>query len=419
MEKYKLLILDTLPNWREMFKEYLSEKYEVQTANNIEEAKNFMQQANFDLVIVGLASLNALHFADAVGQEFLSFLESEHSNIPRIIIDNDSNNDNTLTKGKFSRDELIEAVEDYILVKHPTGKEIVEFIKNDLIDAIEDAISKPKEVLRKKNKPTQTVQDRKIGVDFLIITTLRKEYSAVLSKFSNVRTIDKSQSVVNVLTTKKFTYHVVIVCVTHLKKKMGPVIAAIKTTAWLKDLQPKNILLVGIAGGVRDKSDLGDIIIPENIIDANVGKVVKGKEIPDYKHYEPTDILFNETDNTFLKNWSDHIEEKRPENGKSKIIRGLIISSGKVIADSKAVELYQETWRDMRGFEMEGAAVAAAIKDVGQQTEFLMIRAISDFGDENKESDKKWRPYAFDVAASYTRAFLESGPVLPLKPIFQ
>ena len=45
----------------------------------------------------------------------------------------------------------------------------------------------------------------------------------------------------------------------------------------------------------------------------------------------------------------------------------------------------------------------------------MIIRAISDFGDEDKNSDqKKYGQRASDVAASYTRAFLESGPVPPL-----
>jgi nucleoside phosphorylase len=378
--KKKILILDTLPNWRDIFKEYLSEKYDLQIISNIEEAKNFMQKASFDLVIVGLASLNALHPED-VELEFLDFLESEHPNIPRIIIDNDPNNDDTLTKGKFSQYELIKEVENYI----------------------------------KKLKQVPTTLPK--TVDFLIITTLREGYDAVLSKFSNIRKIDSSQSIVKISIKKNekvFTYCVVIVCLGFLKAKIGTVRAAIKTIVWLKDWQPKNVLLVGIAGGVRDKSELGDIIIPEKIIDASVGKVVKEEKIYDYDPYEPTDILF---DKTILEYWywSKHIKEKRPKPGESKIIRGLVISSGEVIADSKVVESYQKTWRKMRGFEMEGAAVAAAIKNVGQQTEFLMIRAVSDFGDENKESDKKWRPYAFDAAASYTRAFLESGPVPPIK----
>ncbi|EDN70299.1 phosphorylase family protein [Beggiatoa sp. PS] len=248
-------------------------------------------------------------------------------------------------------------------------------------------------------------------IDFLIITTLREEYNAVLSKFSNIREIDNSQSEVKILTTKNFTYHVVIVCLSSLKEKMGPVIAAIKTTAWLNDKQPKNVLLVGIAGGVKGKSDLGDILIPEKIVDASVGKVIEGEKITDYEMYEPDDELFEKT---VLTNWSDFLKEKRPKNGTSSIIRGLVISSGEVIADLKKVNSYQKTWRKMSGFEMEGAAVAVAIKHVERQTGFLMIRAISDFGDENKEDDKKWRAYAFDVAASYTRAFIESSPVQPL-----
>ena len=167
MEKYKLLILDTLPNWRNMFEEYLSEKYDIQTASNIEEAKTFIQKkGSFDLVIVGLGSLNALHEEDSIGLDFLNFIENKNIGIPKIIIDNDSDNAETLTKG-ISRNELIEAVENYIkkhkeaiLVRHLTGEQIVEFIKNSLIDAINKQL---KEASYSKNEQTETLlQNRKI-----------------------------------------------------------------------------------------------------------------------------------------------------------------------------------------------------------------------------------------------------------------
>ena len=120
--------------------------------------------------------------------------------------------------------------------------------------------------------------------------------------------------------------------------------------------------------------------------------------------------MFNKTN---LKNWSVHIKEKRPEDGKSSIIRSVVISSGEVIADPQVVKKHQKSYRKMIGFEMEGSSVAATIKNEEKQTEFLMIRAISDFEDKNKENDKVWRSYALDAATSYTYAFLKSGPVHP------
>jgi nucleoside phosphorylase len=345
----------------------ISEKYEVQTASNFEEAKKFIQKASFDFLIVGLGSLQVFHEENSVGLEFLDFVEREHSNIPKIIIDADSNNTDTLTKGSFSRDELIEAVENYI------------------------------------------------AVDFMIITTLREEYNAVLSKFSNVHKIDKSQSVVKVLTTKTFTYRVVIVCLSFLRREIGTVMAAIKTTGWIKDWKPKNVLLVGITDGIRDKTNIGDIIIPKKIIETRIRKkFVESKRQPDYEVYFPSEVLFKKSD---LKNWYHYINEERSKPGEPKLhTRGSILSSEDRISDPQLVNSYKKIGDNMYGFEMECGGVAEALKNVESKPEFLMIRAVSDFGDGSKEEDqKKWEKYALDAAASYTRAFLESGPVPPLK----
>jgi len=468
MKKNKLLLLDTLPNWRDMFEEYLSEKYEVQTASNIEEAKKFIQETSFDLVIVGLGSLNslgALHEKDySIGLEFLDFIENENISIPKIIIDNDPDNDDTLTKGKFGQDELIEAVKYHIKkheeaatiliehlteekTRHPTAKEIVEFIKNDLVDAIENAIGKPKEVLRRKGKQTQyrknnseetlsknkqtpTSQNRtQTIVDFIIITTLRDEYGAVLSKFSNVHKIDQSQSVVNVSTTTKLTYRVVIVCISSENiKEMGPVKAAAKTAIWVEKWQPRYVLLVGVAGGIKDKVALGDVIVPYRIMDATVGRQYGTENIenndtvykrkPKWEAYDLKHILHKKSK---LDNWCKYIKVSRPDKKCKEVtqlhISASILSSGDSINNQDFLDRYVEMlgWNDLHGFEMESGGVAEALIHVKSDPKLLVIRGISDFGGKNRKNEQRiWEAYALDAAASYTRAFLESGPVPPL-----
>ena len=92
---------------------------------------------------------------------------------------------------------------------------------------------------------------------------------------------------------------------------------------------------------------------------------------------------------------------------------GPIASGNKVIAYGKVVGRYREVWSRLIGVEMEAAGVAAAAFQQAQPTRFFMVRSVSDLADETKDSQevKRWRAYACDVAATYTVALLQRGPI--------
>jgi hypothetical protein len=78
-------------------------------------------------------------------------------------------------------------------------------------------------------------------------------------------------------------------------------------------------------------------------------------------------------------------------------------------------ERYREVWPKLIGIEMEAGGVASALYQTADAPNVFMIRGVSDLADPDKEKARvrEWRPYACDVAASYTVAFLKSGPVPP------
>jgi nucleoside phosphorylase len=257
--------------------------------------------------------------------------------------------------------------------------------------------------------------------DFVIITALKEEFEAVLSKFSNLHKFDDTQYIVEVSTTRHDTtvYRVVVACLGLLERKVGHTIAAIKTSLWVKHWQPRYVLLVGIAAGVpgRYPINLGDVIIPKKIIDSGVKTVAENKQWkPDWNPYRVDNTLFNKCN---LPKWYNYIEVQRPQSRKLNPIchtGGTIISGNEKINDPTLVEFYKTQWPDLFGIEMEAGGVAMALeeteKELGKNTGLLMIRAISDFGDKNKNFDQnKWESYACDAAASYTIAFLKNAPI--------
>ena len=62
---------------------------------------------------------------------------------------------------------------------------------------------------------------------------------------------------------------------------------------------------------------------------------------------------------------------------------------------------------------MEAGGVSVASFQSTDSAKFFMVRCVSDFADNQKDSSevKKWRCYACDVAAAYTIALLKSGPI--------
>ena len=62
---------------------------------------------------------------------------------------------------------------------------------------------------------------------------------------------------------------------------------------------------------------------------------------------------------------------------------------------------------------MEAGGVATAAFQSATPPGFFMIRGVSDFADKKKDSAKvqQWRKYACEIAATYTIALLQGGPV--------
>jgi nucleoside phosphorylase len=91
---------------------------------------------------------------------------------------------------------------------------------------------------------------------------------------------------------------------------------------------------------------------------------------------------------------------------------GPICTGDKVIANG-LIDEYREVWSKLIGVEMEAGGTASAAFQAANSPGFFMIRGVSDLSDGRKDTSDvaKWRAYACDVAASYTVALLQSGPV--------
>jgi nucleoside phosphorylase len=240
-------------------------------------------------------------------------------------------------------------------------------------------------------------------VDIALVTAMQEEFDAVLQLANDWKVEDCGQ--------EHRTYYrrttaqgKSIVAVRALGK--GPTQAILLARDLLEAYDPKSVILVGIAGGLRD-ARLGDVVVSNQLIDYEPGKVtVDGLETrPDV--YRSSPELLDKVQKRREDDWATRITCARPDGKQAipKLIIGDVLSGAKVFADSGALEPLTAHWSSARAVEMESSAVAAALFGSARMIRFLMIKGISDQANSTKNDD--WHPYAASAAAAFTLAFIE------------
>lgn len=261
-------------------------------------------------------------------------------------------------------------------------------------------------------------------IDFLIITPLREELDAVLRKIPAPKLPPSNQDIRTYyganLPTKfadgtTASYKIVVAPLLG----MGHTEAANLTGDAIRRWQPRYVLLVGIAGGYGKAGvDLGDILISEQVVDYELQKLTETGKSTRFKVHEVDPRLLGTAQNVLDDTWIDRVDIKRPRKGGPKIFFGPICTGNKVIANGLLDE-YSEIWTKLIGVEMEAGGAASAAYQAASRPGFFMIRGVSDLADKQKDARtvKKWRAYACDVAASFTIALLQQGPIPPITHI--
>ncbi len=255
-------------------------------------------------------------------------------------------------------------------------------------------------------------------VDFAIITALPKEAQAIVSRLEKpeVRRFEDKDirtyhyGAIPIRNTDQ-EYRVVVV----LLPGMGNVSAANAVTDTITHWQPRFVLMVGIAGGIpQDDLDLGDVVVADQIVGYEYGKITEKGIKPRDRVYPASALLLDRIHNFWDTGWAQQVNVPRPENAArlvSKLFVGPIASGNKVVASTKFRQQLIKHWPKLVGLEMEGEGVFAAAFDRPQIPATLVIRGICDMADERKSDD--WQEYAANAAAAFAISFIKSGPVDP------
>ena len=248
--------------------------------------------------------------------------------------------------------------------------------------------------------------------DFVIITALEKEAQAVIRRLENPQVMRDQQRDIRTyhygtvaITGTDRAYHVAVVVL----PSMGELPAATATTDALNFWNPNFVLMVGIA---QDDLDLGDVVVADQVVGYEYGKVKGNRIMPRDRVYPASALLLDRVRNFWDDAWAEQVKATRPTpvgRDKSKRFVGPIASGNKVIASKLFQAQLKERWPKLIAVETEAEGVLAAVFDRPQIRGTLVVRGISDMADKAK--DDAWQEYAANAAAAYAIAWLKSGPV--------
>jgi len=193
---------------------------------------------------------------------------------------------------------------------------------------------------------------------------------------------------------------------------MGNVNAAIATREAVAVWNPELLLLAGIAGGFdTDDAQYGDVLVPEQVVGYEQGKIVDGETRARYQAFRASSKFLRTCHFLTSTKWFTDIPEAPPvkdESARPPDVRfGVVASGEKVIADKEWGENLRHVWPKAIGVEMEGIGFAQAAYD--REVPFGVIKAISDFADRKKSDN--WQPYAASVAATFVATVIRAlGP---------
>lgn len=285
-------------------------------------------------------------------------------------------------------------------------------------------------------------------VDFAIITIKEEEFEAVLRRFPTTSSASGlwEYNVSDLPTPGADGESCRVVTVRTLKQATSE--AQSLTSYLIEDLDPRWILLVGIAGAVpAAEYTLGDVVVSTRIYDLNVGALIPGQE----HHYAITSDSIHEDVAPHVANlgahksalgaWSSelsvgrarpsvdlsdlerrlHGDERWRHKIRSSLLRhfgdptsaarppiytaGPIASSDDLIKDPSILQRWLTHARDIYAVEMESAGVHRGARRRGHTYPFLSLRGLSDV--VGLERDHDWTMYACETAAAFTRAFID------------
>lgn len=248
--------------------------------------------------------------------------------------------------------------------------------------------------------------------DICVVTALQIEMDAVYRlpwAWEEPEPLDDSTFIRRAsYTVNEQTFQIVTACA----HRMGSVSSALLASKLINAFRPRFIAMTGICAGVKDKVNIGDVVLFDPVWEWPSGKLVDG-DGGTYLQPSPHQIPIAEfivaraeemrKDKALWVSIQSSWPAENPGHTLNLVV-GPGASGSAVIADSVTVPAIKLQHRKVTAVEMETYGVCAAARcSASPKPTAIIMKSVCDFADDSKS--EKWHPYASYTSAQGMHAF--------------
>lgn len=187
---------------------------------------------------------------------------------------------------------------------------------------------------------------------------------------------------------------------------MGQINATVAVKDAVNYYGVNKVILTGICGGIDKEMKYGDIIISDQIVDYELAKIKPDDLQVRWNVYRSDFELVQSMKMFKSDSWSSYLKRVFPDSKfkKPSVYSGIILSGNKVIANYEEIKRFKKIWVKALAVEMEASGMAAALYQMKNPPSFVMVKAICDFADSEKNDD--WQEYAAYASAIFVLNYI-------------
>lgn len=286
--------------------------------------------------------------------------------------------------------------------------------RSDRVNNVDNSVIREGEYKQKDTKENDIAlrNENELTVDVVLMTAVEDEYRVVCKIFKNIFAEYFENGFKYCLVNCEIIDGVNIVIAVFRQNNMGLVSASMTATYALNKFKPNLLLMCGVCAGVKDKANLGDLIIFSPVYDYGVGKYCAGHFLPDYRQHQINGVV-----RPIVEKMCCDINLKREirdawENQSGKPITELEIhiypggSGAAVITDEGVVEELKTHQRTLGAIDMESYAIAeVANAAMTKEIPWLVVKGVQDFATPLKND--QYREYAAFVSGVFIKKYLQ------------
>lgn len=196
--------------------------------------------------------------------------------------------------------------------------------------------------------------------------------------------------------------------------RMGMPAAAVAASKLIYSFRPRIVAIAGICGGVKGKTEIGDILVADPCFDWGAGKWIKDGKSDSLKFRpaayqwrldEPLRVavrMVSEMPGILSQIHSSYLDTK--PDIPPKVVIDAMASGASVLQASAVMEDVRDQHKNLVGIEMESYAVFTAAEYSSEpRPRCIAVKSVCDFGDEDK-SDVA-HTYAAHTSANFLYQF--------------